>query len=126
MSRPKTPTAILQLNGAFKKNPDRKREGEPKAEAIGPPPKYFKVKQKNIWKEVVSKCAEGVLQASDEMALEVMCLLIEEFRYSPISFQSAKMAQLQQLMKGFGMTPSSRASISVPKKETKKSTYKDM
>lgn len=126
MARPRKPTAILELNGAFKKDPKRARPDEPETEKLGPPPKYFKAAQKKIWNEIKSSCADGVLQKSDSFTVESLVHLIEEFRDCPRVFQSAKMAQMQGILKQLGMTPSARASVSAPKKEKKKSTYKDM
>jgi hypothetical protein len=45
MSRPRTPTAVLELRGAFKEHPERAREraGEPRpTEPLGEPPKRLK------------------------------------------------------------------------------------
>ncbi|KAA3639438.1 MAG: hypothetical protein DWP95_10355 [Proteobacteria bacterium] len=122
----KKPTAILELNNAFKKNPDRARPNEPKTELLGKPPTYFKAKQKKIWNEIKSNCAEGVLQQSDALAVEALVHLLEEFRDCPRVFQASKMTQMQGILKQLGMTPCARASVVVPKKEDKKSKFKDM
>src|SRR5688572_24240769 len=55
VARPRTPTAVLELKGAFKKDPKRKkaREGEPVVEApIGVPPKHIGEVAKSVWRRV--------------------------------------------------------------------------
>jgi hypothetical protein len=55
MSRPRTPTAVLELRGAFKAYPERAREraGEPRpTEPLGEPPGRLKSHEKAAWREM--------------------------------------------------------------------------
>lgn len=127
MSRPKKPSAILKLSGAFKKNPNRKRSNEPNIKKlVGRAPKYFDKEQRAIWNEIKRSLVEGVALLSDKFSLELLCNSIVEYRRAPFSFTASDKAQLRAMLSAFGMTPSSRASISVPKKQEGSSTYKDM
>ena len=125
MAGKKKPTALL-VPDAFKKNPDRARDNEPVTPPLGDAPFHFNKKQRMIWDEIKGLAADGVLQQSDSLAIEDMCYLIEEKRDCPKAFQSAKYTILIKLYSKFGLTASDRASLEVPKKEKKKSTYKDM
>jgi len=125
MAGRKKPTALLVPN-AFKKNPDRARNNEPQTPPLGDAPFHFSKKQRMIWDEIKSTAADGVLQQSDSFAIEDMVYLIEEKRDCPKAFQSAKYTILVKLYAKFGLTASDRASLEVPKKENKKTTYKDM
>jgi hypothetical protein len=64
MARPNKPTALLELNGAFKKDPARRRarEHEPKPSGpLGEPPASFPPNQKQAWLELSSQAPPGVL-----------------------------------------------------------------
>jgi hypothetical protein len=55
MSRPRTPTAVLELRGAFKNHPKQAREraGEPRpTEPLGDLPKRLKPADKAAWREM--------------------------------------------------------------------------
>ena len=118
MARPRTPTNVLELRGAFAKNPQRKRPNEPKPEAdVGVPPKHFDESHKAIWKEIKKNSASGVMTISDRLALELLCVLVCQFRTDPAGFSAAKMARMDSLFGKFGFTPADRSKVSVtPKK----------
>jgi phage terminase small subunit len=112
MSRPRTPTAILDSKGAFIANPQRKRRGEPQpVRSIGSPPKQLTDEEKKIWRELVRGLAPGVGKSSDRWAAETMVRLKLKERANIIT--SSERAQLILLMGRFGMTPADRAKISV-------------
>ena len=120
MSRPRTPTNILELRGAFKKDPQRRklRANEPKPEtAIGLPPDRLDVQDRAAWDEIVSHCCPGVLTGSDRLTVELAARLLAELWDEGRSFHNAKLARLQSLLASFGMTPSDRSKVSVPPKE---------
>jgi hypothetical protein len=115
MTRPRTPTSILEARGAFDKNPNRRRESEPKAEGeIGNPPVRFSVAEIAAWDEIVSCCASGVLCKSDRIAVEIAAVLLAAFRSDPMGLPAAKVARLDSLLSRFGMTPSDRSKVTVP------------
>lgn len=121
MARHPTPTKIHQLRGSDKKNPQRfrGRENEPQPQGgIGPAPDHLSEPEQKIWDEVVDLMPPGVLGDTDRLALEQMVRLVYESRYGE-EFNAAKGTQLMGYFGRFGMTPSDRAKISVPKGDKK-------
>lgn len=116
MARPRKPTKILELKGAFKKDPQRKRLSEPKSDTpLGDPPKHLRKKVQGIWCEIASHASPDVLTASDRIALELAAELLFEFRIDPIEFPANKLSRLESLLAKFGMNPSDRSKMSVGK-----------
>ena len=74
MGRPRTPTNILKLKGADKKNPARfkDRENEPvNVHPIGKPPTWLNAKEQKAWAMIVKECIAGVLGEADRLAVAV-------------------------------------------------------
>jgi len=112
MSRPRTPTAILDTKGAFLAQPGRRREGEPQPTgSIGSAPKHFNHDEKRIWREFVRGLPPGVGKSSDRWAAESIVRLKAKERAGTI--KGNELAQLTLLCGRFGMTPADRARISV-------------
>jgi phage terminase small subunit len=118
MARPRTPTKVLQLRGADKKNPkrfkDRQNEPEPAA-GIGEASQHLSEAEQKIWDELVGLVPAGVLGNSDRIALERVSVLLYQARYEREEWTSSKEKDLIQYLSRFGMTPSDRSKISVPK-----------
>ncbi len=124
MARPRKPTAVLQLKGAFNKDPQRQRDAEPvPTDDIGDPPSHFDVLKVKAWHEVVSIAPPGVLFNSDRLALEMFVCLLVEFRGNPNGFHQAKLGRLESLCGKFGMTPSDRSKIIVAPREPGKKGF---
>lgn len=118
MARPRTPTNVLDARGAFKKNPQRARPDEPEStEDVGDPPESFDADQRAAWNEFVKTCHVGVLGKADRIALEIASVLLADFRFNPVGMPAAKLARLDSMIARFGMTPSDRSKVKVPKKE---------
>ena len=86
MARPRKPTAVHELSGAFIKNPARKRAraNEPKSNGdIGDPPSYFDAAHKAIWREYIDECPPGVLAKADRKLLEVAVRITRKQRLAP-------------------------------------------
>ena len=125
MGRPRKPTALLELTGAFKRNPQRwrARSNEPKPTGpIGDYPSDRAVTPADIWDELVIQCAPGVLQKYDRVALEMTADLLAKYRASQIGPDGARcfpsidtkyIALLDKLLARFGMNPSDRTKLSV-------------
>lgn len=117
MARPRKPTAVLNITGAFAKNPNRKRPGEPKPTGgIGPyrPLTEGSLEPAKIWDELVGMCAPGVLTNSDRAAMEIAVEYLRQFRVDPIHCSAERVKTLIALLARFGMTPSDRAKLSLP------------
>lgn len=127
MGAPRAPTALKQMRGTDKKNPARMNDNEPVAtKGIGPSIRNgsgsnLSSAEQAIWDEIVSISYAGVLGEADRIALEMMCRLVHEMRTDFSEMTAAKITQLSQLLGRFGMTPSDRTKITVPKAEKKNS-----
>ncbi len=126
MGAPKKPTALKQIQGTDKQHPERLNENEPvPVRGIGPAGSVLNEYEQAIWDEVVGISYAGVLGEADRIALEMMCRLIAEMRLDFEEMTAAKITQLSQLLGRFGMTPSDRTKIVIPKKENQ-NPFQDM
>lgn len=116
----RVPTAIKELRGSYRKNPGRRPEGEPvPVLGIGPAPSHFDPALARIWDEVVGMSYAGVLGEADRIGLETMCRLIKFMREEFEVMSGAQLAQLDGLIRQYGMTPVDRAKLVVPKAKPK-------
>lgn len=120
MGAPRKPTALKKLQGSDKIHPGRINHNEPTpARGIGPANSTLTEYEQEIWDEVVGISYRGVLGEADRIALEMMCRLIAEMRLDFAEMTAAKITQLSQLLGRFGMTPSDRTKIVIPKESNK-------
>ena len=118
------PSAIKELNGSYKKNPDRRNDDEPKTKAgIGPAPKFLNEEMKSIWDEVVDQVCIGVLGDSDRFALETLCRLIYDMRFDWEEFNGSKQSNLIKLLGEFGMSPVQRQKLHVQSSAKKQNKF---
>jgi len=118
MGAPKKPSALKAVQGTDKRNKDRMNPNEPvPVRGIGPCHDSLSEYEAEVWDEVVGISYAGVLGEADRIALEMMCRLIAEMRLNFKDMTAAKITQLSQLLGRFGMTPSDRTKIVIPKKE---------
>ncbi len=113
MARPRTPTNILELRGAFKVKPSRKRTNEPKP--IGDIGKFSigPTDIAGVWAEIEAQIATGVLTIGDRTAFELLCRLVADMRSKPKDFTAGKVGLMALLLAKFGLTPSDRSRVSV-------------
>lgn len=114
MGRPRTPTNVLDMRGAFKKNPQRLRERENEPTVVDPledPPKTFTGDQLQAWNDIVRTAPKGVLTAADSVAVESAARLLALERIGKASDSQGR--RLDALLGKFGMTPSDRSKVSV-------------
>lgn len=133
MGRPRKPTNILELKGAFKANPQRReqRKFEPKnLPALGDCPDWFSEVEKKAWADLVRCAPAGVLTSADEQSMELAARLLARSReaqivrnnvtgelYAITGLTSAEHGQLIQLLGKFGMNPADRSRVSVQQAE---------
>lgn len=141
--RPRKPTKLLEMSGAFRKNPDRKRPDEPQElRPLGDPPGRLPANAIAFWDELVDMVSGGVLTYRDRWAVEWAARLMEksvreqsvetilelaregELGAADIkamvqkeSISSAEMSILRSLLAALGMTPADRSKLSIPQKE---------
>jgi hypothetical protein len=114
------------MRGAFKANPQRKRERENEpivTEPIGDPPTTFTGDQLQAWNDIVNRCPKGVLTKADSIAVEGASRLLALERIGKAS--DAQGRRLDALLGKFGMTPSDRSKVSVAGKKKPESRWSD-
>lgn len=116
MARPRTPTKVLDARGAFKRHPERKRGGEPEVrDPLGAPPEDLSPAELRWWHEFAARAPVGVLTAADWPILLMASKLMAEFMFDSTAMNAGRLGRLQSLLGTFGMTPSDRAKLSIPK-----------
>lgn len=123
--RPRTPTNILKLRGADRQHPARMkaRENEPvNTKPIGNPPAWLSTKEKQAWKIITTKAIDGVLGEADWLAVGLASKIVARCIAGTNSVQDETIAL--RYLGQFGMTPSERSKITLPKK-TKANRFED-
>ena len=119
MARPRTPTAALELRGAFKQNPARKdaRANEPVVDTpLGEPPESFHQVERLIWAEMA---AEGHwLTGADRFLFEVAVRLMAMHRAGCLGDKN--ITKLIQALVRLGFAPTERSKIKAPGSEAEK------
>ena len=109
MARPRTPTRILALRGAFRKDPQREhaRDGEPMPKAgIGKPPKTLSPGALEAWRQLVDNAPAGSLGDADRAYLEVAAELLALKRLVGVAaMSSAKLSRLEVMLGKLGLRP---------------------
>lgn len=117
MGRPRTPTNVLQLKGAFAKNPARGREREGEMEAIGElgaPPDWLTESERGAWEELRGMQPSGCAGTSDRAHMAMVSKLYAFCKVTPV--EDIPPAILARLMAGLGlmgMNPSDRSKVKV-------------
>lgn len=127
MARPRKPTNVLELAGAFKKNPDRgrDRENEPDTDGeIGDPPEWLNESEKTCWLELVGLCHEGVLCAADRPFMEYGARVWAQLRDSD-EIDPKLGIRFETVCARLGMTPADRSKVSGKKKDAGKDPYSE-
>lgn len=116
MSRPRKPTAALELSGALKHDPKRyaDRADEPKPTAsLGNAPPCLSPEEKKVWAEL--RRTVFWLTNADRQAVEMLCELIVKRRSGTIT--AGERGVMMNLFVHFGMTPADRSKVqAAPKK----------
>ena len=123
--RPRTPTKVLKLRGAFKKNPQRGREREGEPESVGPlgdPPDQFDEAHRARWAEISGWCSW--LGDADRPTVEAVCVLWMKVRNNQA--KSADFGLLIQYLSKLGMTPTDRSRVKVPQAAPKKNAFQEL
>jgi phage terminase small subunit len=115
MPRPRTPTNILRLTDALKRNPgryaDRVNEAKPSG-PIGEPPEHLNGAERKAWLATVAECAPGVLTNADRGIVELTAQL--RALVSSRAADGRARTLLRQCYAELGMTPASRSKVSAP------------
>lgn len=112
MPRARKPTALLELSGAYKKNPQRRqsRASEPQPrEALGPRVEKLNKLQAACWDRIVALAPPGVLKSSDEAIVELTARLWATVKGGDAT--AAEVTQFRACLQQLGMTPASRSLV---------------
>jgi hypothetical protein len=123
MPTPRKPTAILDLTGRLRHDPQRARAraNEPvRNEPLGNPPTRLNAALQEVWREILGKLVVGVALESDAMAFESLVRMVFKERDKG-ELNGPDGARLDRLYARFGMTPSDRSRVSAPKQGADKS-----
>lgn len=123
MARPRKPTNVLELTGAFKKDPQRRRQDAESVGALTAPPDHINGGVLNAWNDVVKYAPLEVLTDSDRLSVELAANLLAQFRNDPVEFPAAKLARLEALLGKFGMTPADRSKVGGKKDKPKANSF---
>lgn len=121
MARPRKPTKVLEMNGAFKQNPQRRaaRVAEVQTDLpIGAPPAWLGEHGLRKWRELSADATYGpILNAHNRLAFEHLCVLYDRFVNDAMGNQDMKVTDRQQfgsLLMQFGLTPASSSKVIAP------------
>ncbi len=111
MGRPRTPTAVLELRGAFRRNPNRRRKFEPRKLTALPEPRPSLPKPvKAAWLEMQSR---GFwLTSADKFLVEIATKLMAGYRSDQL--KSGDVSMLIGLLSVIGFSPKERGSMDLP------------
>ncbi len=153
MARPRKPTAVLELTGAFKHNPQRKRPNEPKeSRPLGDPPARLPAAARRYWRELADMAGvsltrrdrwtvELAARLMDKAATEVTAKAVFsvvgeqdvsldgvkklqiEVEFANPSISGAELSTLTKLLCAMGMDPASRSKLSIPTNEKPVNRY---
>lgn len=126
MARPRKPTNVLELTGAFKKNPQRTRTDAESAGELSAAPPHINGAVLNAWNEITRYAPRDVLTESDRLSIELAANLLAQFRDDPIEFTAAKLVRLEALLGKFGMTPADRSKVGGKKEQPKGNPFADL
>lgn len=119
MSRPRKPTAHLELVGAFKKDPQRRREGEPVSDESAIPHLKLTENGRLAFDFLVETAVPGVLQKMDSAYLALTAEALGRVWYGGESVTMADLQRAGQMLVRLGMTPTERSKVVVAKKAEK-------
>ncbi len=125
MSNHKKPSNVHKLHGTFR--PDR--HGDDPDIEIGAPikPEWLSAAASAEWdRSVPIMEGAGYLSVNDQMPLALYCELVADFQADPKGFPAARLTQLRLLMGELGMTPASRAKITVKKTDKPSNPFGDL
>jgi hypothetical protein len=110
MSRPRTPTAILELRGAYRKNPQRRRDrgGEPLITTpLGDPPAGLSDSEQAVWREMAS--IGHWLTGADRFLLEIAVSLVARHRAGEL--EGPATSKLIAALRNLGFAPVDRGRL---------------
>lgn len=125
MAKPRKPTNVLALKGAFRANPSRAKErsNEPSPVGdIGPPPEYLSPAVAAAWTALVTHAHAGTLCASDREFMEYAAKIWAEIKASE-TVDPKLGIRFEACIAKLGMSPADRSRVSVIKPKEQQNSY---
>jgi hypothetical protein len=116
MARPRKPTAELELRGAFKKDPQRRRVDPKTKGPIGNPPPGMGEHMHATWYELIEHSPLNVLKSRDRIILELAVRVLYAIRLSDVP-DTALVSQLKGCLSSMGMTPADASKVHAPQEK---------
>lgn len=113
LARPRTPTAVLELRGAFKNHPSRLRDRKHEPLVTSPlpePPKYLTKAIAATWLEM--KSYGFWLTSADQFLVEIAATYMAAYRGDKL--KSADTSLLIGLLNKIGFSPKERGAFNLP------------
>lgn len=121
MARHRTPSNILELKGAYKRNPERRNHDEPEATPfVDKPPAYFDAQHIRAWNDVIDRVPAGVLKNADYYLVVLAAAIVVEIEEKSGHISNERMGRFVSISACLAITPSSRSSFVVPKAKKNK------
>jgi hypothetical protein len=117
MSRPRTPTAVLALRGAFRRNPNRLKDRKCEPIVTNPlpePPKYLTKAATLAWLEM--KAWGFWLTSADQFLVAIAATLMDRYRIDQL--KAGDVSLLIGLLGKIGFSPKERGSLNLPSNGT--------
>lgn len=111
MPRQRKPSHVLELNGAWAHNPNRRRIDPQPHGPIGKAPKQGPITFKKAWDLIVAQCPDGVLADRDRVWVEMAASLFVQFRNDPAGMHPAKLSRLTAMLSSLGMSPADASRV---------------
>jgi len=117
MPAQRKPSKVLEITGAYAKNPQRRNDAEPEGNGAFPelPPDHLDELEKTYWREIVDMVPAGVLTGSDTLAVEILTKLLTQFRTDYGRFTTSKLSRMSLEMGRLGLSPSDRTKLEIEK-----------
>jgi len=116
MGRNRVPTKILEARNAFKKHPERRRDGEPEVTTpLGAAPDRLNELESKAWHEIAKLAPMGVLTEADRLDVEMAARLLARTWSDFDSVTDGARKQLHTMLGKYGMNPSDRSRLSIEK-----------
>ncbi len=105
---------LLELTGAFRKDPQRRRHDLQGVGELGPPPSNFTPQEIATWDSLLSHVPEGVLTGSDWHAFRDFVGFVAWVEAGPRERLLKHHDALWKFYTRFGMTPEGRRKLAIP------------
>lgn len=118
------PSAVLELTGAFDRNPSRRRAraSEPQPDGpLGEPPEHLPPSVAGCWREIADLVCAGVLARSDRLILEHAAHLLDRLRSEHWRVSPAVLLRYEATLGQLGLSPTARSRLTVAKRQADES-----